>query len=1337
MNYKDFTLVVILLLIFNFSNAQNAEKQINRLVGELNQEWIKSIGETIPANQIEYSFRAAQGFKGTSPEARKQAILNNEWFFYRNTVDEAKPEPIKVQIPHQFERNRKYNSAWYLSKYNIGKQTGKRYFLKLSRVDLLCAIYVNGQKCGSHIGSYTPFELDITEELISGDNVFAIFVYDKSAAVDGNKLITQVGPTYLNAGKQGFNLSGGIDDVPILEMREKNYIKDIFVKTSTRKNEIEIEYELSGSISTTVDKLSFEVLKWPKGEKVELDIPEVKIDNISEGVHSVKAKWANPDLWSPDHPNLYVLRTTLQNGNSKDILETRFGFREFWIDGKSFMLNGVPTRLRGESHYRVLKHGVDLHREEFKLYKEIFGSNVCRVHAMMPHGDIMLGADEAGILLIDQSAVWSVNGQLYAKGGDELSHNLEQEFEEWVRRDRNCPSVVIWDVENEMLRFNFELHLPWVSKLPGFIKKIDNTRPINYSGAGWFSPEQDMVSLHMQDNYARIMSDWQKKDTRPLITGEFWVGARADYRLPSAPEINSVLDRYMEEAATYERNTLEMRYFGISGFMPFQISKLRTNMISDLKVGYNGIPLDSLEKAQRMQDVFKKIKHALQPVTVFFWPRETYCDAGQPFRRELVVCNDSENIGNFKVEWKWSNQSFTSQNVELKPGEQHKIIVENTPPKEATSIIALIRRDEVILSADTICIQPIQQVKQRSTQTLQIFGDSQLAKKLSDEGYNAYADKNIPKVDEKRLWIIPELANNRELEALKSEILNYLNEGGNILCLKQEQMPTWFPVRFQFWSASLVHLHTYEAMGWSGLNKDLRYAKYVTILAASHPVFKGIETPNLHLWNKFDGRVADDAYVRPGDVGKYEQGNWRPLVASAKNTQMSLAEIFYGKGRLLACQLHVIDNLKNPQAKRLFDNMLNYLSESNTKGLNGTVALSGKQTAEDISEITGANKQFLNDKNAKIMLAFDGADKTEIKNHAARGGTVIVLSEKVSAEFDGVRVTFENANPIVASKVYNHPLLMGISSGNFKETITRGYFKSVPENAKVLLKGFLGESYFWNIKEAGPVMISIPHKKGEIILTTINVDKSNVHSKEFLRQLLTNSGVPVPCAEFSVEVAVIKKTVPIHVDGKLDEWLDDMDDRNVSQYVHAQPIFLTSQQTLEGPASFDLKLSGINYLLWNKDALHIAGVIFSEEKTAMSAINYGAKKEYQQQIYFNDDIVEISFKDDNPKLLVNGKNDETIQIKTSQLNSKLMTDATRLQFSYINGGGEITTVPDLVGETFELLIPWGLISSKPNVENANVLINLSSKGSKLQVPLTGDPSVKKTWLNVLYDQKGK
>ena len=75
------------------------------------------------------------------------------------------------------------------------------------------------------------------------------------------------------------------------------------------------------------------------GETVELAAGETKVVDL-------KAKWEHPRLWSPDNPYLYVMTTTAASaGGTQDIRHDRFGFREFWIEGTSFVLNGVKVFL--------------------------------------------------------------------------------------------------------------------------------------------------------------------------------------------------------------------------------------------------------------------------------------------------------------------------------------------------------------------------------------------------------------------------------------------------------------------------------------------------------------------------------------------------------------------------------------------------------------------------------------------------------------------------------------------------------------------------------------------------------------------------------------------------------------------------------------------------------------------------------------------------------------------------------------------------------------------------------------------------------------------------------
>ena len=99
-------------------------------------------------------------------------------------------------------------------------------------------------------------------------------------------------------------------------------------------------------------------------------------------------------------------------------------------------------------------------------------------------------------------------------------------------------------------------------------------------------------------------------------------------------------------------------------------------------------------------------------------------------------------------------------------------------------------------------------------------------------------------------------------------------------------------------------------------------------------------------------------------------------------------------------------------------------------------------------------------------------------------------------------------------------------------------------------------------------------------------------------------------------------------------------------------------------------------------------------------------------------------------VLVNGTYDESIELKTGQIDSRDMTDATLLQFSYILKSGKITTMESLIGECFEMSIPWDLLHSDPSVTRWKSLVSVESKGSKLQVPLSATLNSKENWLNM-------
>ncbi|MGB3149815.1 MAG: hypothetical protein WBB27_04060, partial [Maribacter sp.] len=724
--------------------------------------------------------------------------------------------------------------------------------------------------------------------------------------------------------------------------------------------------------------------------------------------------------------------------------------------------------------------------------------------------------------------------------------------------------------------------------------------------------------------------------------------------------------------------------------------------------------------------------------------RQTYVEAEATFSREIVVCNDSEEEKTFELSWNWQDKQPKTQTITLSPATTERVQLKEQAPLKTSKLMVRLAHQKEVVSADTLLLSPIGKPKIASTKTLQIYKDKKLAETLSDLGFSTIVSDAFPNVKDDVIWVVPERADNRELNRFKSEILNYLNLGGKVLCLKQSQAPLWFPVKLNYWPANQAALNTYGAMGWDGINKDLFYSTEAPIYAPRHPIFSGIPNTSLNRWNNFDGRVSDDVFTRPASIGNYESGNWRTLAGGTRRELISLAELFYGKGVLISCQLDVVSNLQNTQANRLFFNTIDYLSDYKSEPLSQKIKTLGSPNHIELAELLGVPMQAFEKASPEhndLLLAFEDASSTEVKKWAMEGGRALVLSKKLSETFDGFKTKTEPDQNYVATKVAEHPLLAGVSSANFmsdQDNPIQGFFKTYPDSVSVLLQGFVSESDFWKINEAGPVMLKFPYGKGEIILSTLEITENPSNAtKELLSLFLTNNGTAISIRKKPIVATVtIKETVPLKIDGNLNEWLEDMEDRLVTPYIHAQPVYLTSESIIEGPPVFDLNLSGITYFLWNEKGLHIAGTIFMDKKL-FGGESYNGTKDYTERIRLNSDIIELTLENNKAKVRVNEKYYDTVSLATNQMNSNDMTDASMLQFKFVHASGRIASVDAVEGETFEMTVPWKLLKSKPKNNSIKALISLESKGSKIQVPFEGDPEKIESWLQMNLQKTNK
>lgn len=241
-----------------------------------------------------------------------------------------------------------------------------------------------------------------------------------------------------------------------------------------------------------------------------LEIPPapVEIPGFTTRTVRVTIPWEDPELWQPDHPTLYDLRSILRDSDGERLqrTDTRFGFREAWFEGIHFYLNGIRCNLRGESpsFAQLPAHTREETREFIRRCLEL-NWNVLRFHAIP--GPVMVYdvCDELGMMVIDESGIyasWVMIMPEHPRWMPECRRHLER----WVRRDRNHPSILLWSAENEGLNVS-QLSPAQLAEFKRVIDAHDGTRPVIFDGDGTAYGATEASVKH----YVRTISDLEDR----------------------------------------------------------------------------------------------------------------------------------------------------------------------------------------------------------------------------------------------------------------------------------------------------------------------------------------------------------------------------------------------------------------------------------------------------------------------------------------------------------------------------------------------------------------------------------------------------------------------------------------------------------------------------------------------------------------------------------------------------------------------------------------------------------------------------------------------------------
>ena len=354
---------------------------------------------------------------------------------------------------------------------------GKRIILDFEGIMLVGDVYVNGKHVGGTDYGYLGFEIDVTKMLKFGEpNVIAVKANtmnpDNSRWYTGGGLFRDVTLIATDA-QQHFT-------------RHPLYITTPVVGTD--KSVVEIQAELGCYLRVNSLKMNTTIIA-QNGDTVynkTKDIPFNRGQKVNE--HKVDSiTLEQPRLWSCEDPHLYKAVVTMYrpDGTVADQVSSNFGIRSIEYSPKfGFKLNGKKVIFKGiANHHTLGAVGAAVYpraiEKRIQLLKE-FGFNHIRT-AHNPYSKSFLDlCDKYGMLVVDELYdKWLTK---FAGGRVEWTNLWQHDVPEFIRQDRNHPSVVMWSLGNELQTYWALPYADW-GVTPYRLQKqlllrYDDTRPV-------------------------------------------------------------------------------------------------------------------------------------------------------------------------------------------------------------------------------------------------------------------------------------------------------------------------------------------------------------------------------------------------------------------------------------------------------------------------------------------------------------------------------------------------------------------------------------------------------------------------------------------------------------------------------------------------------------------------------------------------------------------------------------------------------------------------------------------------------------------------------------------
>ncbi|KAI1408050.1 glycoside hydrolase family 2 protein [Hypoxylon sp. FL1857] len=382
--------------------------------------------------------------------------------------------------------------GWYRRNLTItSSDIGKSIFLDIDGAMSNSAVWINGEILGGWPYGYNSFRLDLTPYVKEGENLLAIII--------DNPL--NFSRWYPGAGLYRNVWLVKVDQTHIAQYG--TYITTPVVSPESADVDLTVEIENKGNSSRQVevktDVYVLDIETGLPGAEVVVSFPPATASVTAGTKTAINASTTvtNPRLWGPKPdqvPNMYVAITTLlDDGTVIDSYDTRFGIRTITYDGNTgISVNGKRVYIQGtNNHHDHGSIGAAFHtraaERQLELLQEM-GCNALRMSHNPPAPELLDLADTFGFLVLDEIFdVWK-QGKIADDYHVYFNDWHEPDLRNFIRRDRNHPSIMAWSFGNEIVEQTSASGGATARELGAIIKKEDPTRQfsagINNARAG-------------------------------------------------------------------------------------------------------------------------------------------------------------------------------------------------------------------------------------------------------------------------------------------------------------------------------------------------------------------------------------------------------------------------------------------------------------------------------------------------------------------------------------------------------------------------------------------------------------------------------------------------------------------------------------------------------------------------------------------------------------------------------------------------------------------------------------------------------------------------------------